>query len=238
MIRSSRAMLADRERVSELRLGTNVVQRICLNSQATATQTGEMWVDTGADTCCIGQGFHIQESGCYVTLQGYSDRLNSQERIPVVSTMTVLDLDDGWCFTKHCILGTSSQYPSLLNLNQIRYTGHKADAIPLFLSQGRLLHGIEMINGDHIPFQLKGKSSLLYTRSCMLTEKEMDTATLIELTSDAPWDPASETDWEGKEEKYTRKHHKTRIVHSKPDQMVDNSEDNSAHEVLGFNHGE
>jgi hypothetical protein len=127
------------------------------------------------------------------------------------------------------------QYTSLLNLNQVRYAGHKADDIPLFLSQGRSLHGIEMIDSDYIPFQPKGKSSLLYT--CMPTEREMDTATLIELTSDAPWDP-SETDWEGEEEKYTRKHRKTRIVHSKPDQLADTSEEDSSCGVLGFNTGE
>jgi hypothetical protein len=65
----------------------------------------------------------------------------------------------------------------------------------------------------------------------------MDTATLIELTSDAPWDPC-ETDWEGEEEKYTRKHRKTRIVHSEPDQLADTSEEDSSCEVLGFNTGE
>jgi hypothetical protein len=85
MMRSSRAMLADRERVSELRLGTDVVQRIQLNSRAKTMQSGEMSVDTGATRAALDN----------VTLQGYSDRLNSEERVPVVSATTALDLDDG-----------------------------------------------------------------------------------------------------------------------------------------------
>jgi hypothetical protein len=157
-------MLADRERVSELRLGTEVVQRIRLNSRAKTTQAGEMWVDTGADTCCVGQGFHIKESGRYVTLRGYSDRLDSEERVPVVSATMALDLDNGMTvllvFHKALYLG-DKQYTSLLNLNQVQYTGHKADDIPLFLSQGRSLHGIETIERLHsIPTEREVLSTL------------------------------------------------------------------------------
>ena len=235
MMRSSRARLTDCERTTELRLGDDVVQRILRsNTRARPTQSGERWVDTGADTCCVGQGFHIEQSGRFVTLRGYSDRLDQEERVPVVTATTAVDLDDGstllLVFHEALFLG-NNQRTSLLNLNQVRCAGHKADDIPQFISQGRSIHGIETIDGDYLPFTLKGKSSLLYTR--LPTAHEMDHGTLIDITSDEPWDP-NRTDWEGEEEKYTRKHRKSMQVQSELDQSSALNEDERPYEVLGF----
>ena len=236
MLRTSRGTYGDRtSRVSELRLSAEVTHRIRANSPVKSTETGEMWVDTGADTVCVGRGFHIEESGRYATLRGYSDTIDSQERVPVVTATTALDQDDGTTtllvFHEALYLG-DKQHTSLLNLNQVRCAGHKADDVPKFLSQGSSLHGIETLDGEHIPFQLKGKSSLLYTRTP--TEYEMNHTPIIELTSDRPaWDP-SETDWEGEEEKFTRKHRKSRWVQGIiPDQEPEAEEEEPAYGVRG-----
>ena len=54
-----------------------------------------MLVDTGADTCCVGRGFTILEyTDRLVTLRGYSDRSEEQERVPVVTAATTVTLDD------------------------------------------------------------------------------------------------------------------------------------------------
>jgi hypothetical protein len=125
-------------------------------------------VNTGADTCCVGRGFTILEhTNRYVTLRGYSDRSDEQERVPVVTAATTVELDNGstvvLIFHEALYLGEGQQ-TSLLNLNQVRFAGHKADDIPQFLSQGTLIHGIETMDEEHNPFSLQGKSSLLYVR--------------------------------------------------------------------------
>ncbi|EEC44126.1 predicted protein [Phaeodactylum tricornutum CCAP 1055/1] len=83
----------------------------------------------------------------------------------------------------------------------IRHAGHQTDDIPKFLSQGKSLHGIETIDGDYIPFELKGRTSLLYSR--VPTRHELENCLHIDLTSDQPWDPNSK-DWEDNEQRYTR----------------------------------
>ena len=98
----------------------------------------------------------------------------------------------------------NSQYTSLLNLNQVWYASHQADDIPLFLCQGSSIHRTKTKDEVHIPFSLKGKSSLLYI--CTLTAKETEECEHIELTSDELWDP-TDVDWEENEEKFTRKYH-------------------------------
>ena len=55
----------------------------------------------------------------------------------------------------------------------------------------------------HIPFVLKGKSSLMYIRTP--TAREMEDCEHIELTSDEPRDP-TDVDWEENDEKFTRKY--------------------------------
>ena len=168
-------------------------------------------VDTGADRTCAGAGFTVLAyTDRYVTLRGYSDSSDEEERVPVVTAATAIDLDDGTTIIlimNEVLWLGNSQYTSLLNLNQVRYAGHQADDIPLFLSQGSSIHGIKTKDEFHIPFALKGKSSLMYIR--MPTAKEMEECEHIELTSDKPWDP-TDVDWEGNEEKFTRKYRHAR----------------------------
>ena len=124
--------------------------------------------------------------------------------MPVVTAATVIDLEDGTTvilIMYEVLWLGNSQYTSLLNLNQVRYAGHQADDIPLFLSQGSSIHGIKTKGEFHIPFALKGKSSLMYIRT--LTAREMEECEHIELTSDEPWDP-TDVVWEENEEKVTR----------------------------------
>ena len=126
----------------------------------------------------------------YVTLRGYSDSSGEEERVPVVTTATAIDLEDGMTIMlimnevlwlgKFPVHISSQSQPG-------RYASHQADDIPLFLSQGSSIHGIKTKDEFHIPFALKGKSSLM----CIHTPaaKEMEECEHIELTSDEPWDP-------------------------------------------------
>ena len=182
--------------------------RVRQNKRIAIETQGEMWVDTGADTTCSGAGFtvFVVYAHRYVTLRGYSDSSDEDERVPVVTAATAIDLDDGMTVIRiinEVLWLGDSQYTSLLNLNQVRYAGHQADGIPLFLSQGSSIHGIKMKDEIHIPFSLKGKSSLMYIH--MLTAKEMEECEHIELTSDEPWDP-TDVDWEENEDKFKRKY--------------------------------
>ena len=108
-------------------------------------------------------------------------------------------------------------FQKVLNLNQVRFAGHKADVIPQFLLQGTSIHGIETTNEEYIPFTLQGKSSLLYVR--VLTEWEKENCEHITLTSDEPWDPSS-ADWEDSEAKFTRKQRHARSISAKRDAMA------------------
>ena len=61
--------------------------------------------------------------------------------MPVVTAATAIDLEDGTTIIlimNEVLWLGNSQYTSLLNLNQVRYAGHQADDIPLFLSQREL----------------------------------------------------------------------------------------------------
>ena len=155
-------------RISNLRLSPEAETRKRNNKQVNTALNGEMLVDTGADTCCVGRGFTIVEyTDRHVTLRGYSDRSEEQERVPVVTAATAVTLDDNTTVIlvihEALYLG-EGQHTSLLNLNRVRFAGHKADDIPQFLSQGTSIHGIKTTNEEYIPFTLQGKSSLLYVR--------------------------------------------------------------------------
>ena len=55
-----------------------------------------MWVDTGADMTCARAGFTVLAyTDRYVTLRGYSDSSDEEERVPVVRAATAIDLEDG-----------------------------------------------------------------------------------------------------------------------------------------------
>ena len=71
-----------------------------------------------------------------------------------------------------------------------------------YINFDETIHGIKTLDDVHIPFTLKGKSSLMYVR--MPTSRELEDCEHIELTSEDPWDP-NEDDWEQNEEKFTRK---------------------------------
>ena len=167
--------------------------------------TFEFWVDTGADTCCIGGGFLVlSKTGRYTTLRGYSDT-GAEESVPIVTGATAVDVK-GITYiliiNEALYLG-SQQHTSLLDLNQVRNAGHQADDIPHFLARRPSIFGIDTVDGIHIPFQLKGKSALLYVRTP--TTSEMENCRHIELTSSTPWDPAG-SDWQTTETAFESSH--------------------------------
>jgi hypothetical protein len=83
-------------RISNLRLSPEAETRIRINRRVDTTLNGEMLVDTGADTCCVGRGLSVLKyNDHHVTLRGYSDRSNEQGRVPVVTAATAVTLDDG-----------------------------------------------------------------------------------------------------------------------------------------------
>ena len=161
-----------------------------------------------------------ERDNSYGQMADSSERSEEQEQVLVVTAATAVTLDDDTTVIlvihEALYLG-EGQHTSLLNLNQVRFAGHKADDIPQFLSQGTSIHGIETTNEDCIPFTLQGKSSLLYVR--VPTEWEKENCEHITLTSDEPWDPSS-GDWEESEAKFTRKRRYARSITSKGDAMA------------------
>ena len=74
--------------------------RIRQNKRIAIETHGVMWVDTGADTTCASAGFTVLAySDRYVTLRGYSDSSDEEERVPVVTAATAIDLEDGTTIT-------------------------------------------------------------------------------------------------------------------------------------------
>ena len=62
------------ERVAKLALKDDIVVHICKNQCTKHKGFGELWVDTSADTVCLGQGFVVLlRMGRHVTLKGYHD---------------------------------------------------------------------------------------------------------------------------------------------------------------------
>lgn len=157
---------------------------------------GELWIDTGADTTCVGRGFTIlNDTGRSETLRGYSDRSNAQQSVPIVSAATAAL--DGRGDTVILILNEAlnlgqQQQTSLLNLNQVRYAGNRADDVPHFLP-GDSIFGIDTPDGDHIPFRLKGRSDCIIDVRTPTTW-EMENCKHIQITSAEPWDSKA-NDW-------------------------------------------
>ena len=112
-------------RVIEVRLSAEMYHQIRQNKRITIETHGEMWFDTEADTTCASAGFTVLAyTDRYVTLRGYSDSSDEEQRVPVVTATMAIDLDD--CTTVILIMNEvlwlgNSQYTSLLNLNQDRY---------------------------------------------------------------------------------------------------------------------
>ena len=157
-------------------LSDNTVHHIRRNKSKRPTGNSEIVADTGADTICVGGGFQIMEyTGRHVTLQSFSDHLDSVEAVPVVTAATAYEADNGdtyiLIFHEALFLGPSHQ-TSLLCLNQVRDAGHEADDIPLFLSKGKSNHGIRTVDDEHIRFELRGKTSILKCRNPTRDEME------------------------------------------------------------------
>ena len=101
MTRSSAAKIAAaghtrKARVIKVRLSAEMSHHICQNKRIAIETHGAMWVDTGANTTCAGAGFTVLAySDRYVTLRGYSDSSDEEERVPVVTAAMAIDLEDG-----------------------------------------------------------------------------------------------------------------------------------------------
>jgi hypothetical protein len=104
---------------------------------------------------------------------------------------------------RHAIIGGDDQRNMLLCPNQIRTYGGEIDSCPKFLSQGKSIHGIKIIDEEgsewYFPYQLKGCMSVLPIRKP--TQQELETCPIVWLTSDQPWEPNA-IDWEEQEKRY------------------------------------
>ena len=147
-------------------------------------------IDGGADTCLLGDVFHVlSTTDRRVDIVGYDNQVTSQS-VPIGTGVALARTSDGTTVllrvNEGLILGGTK---SLLSSNQIRAFGHRVDDVPTkYLGSQRL----ETADGHVFDFSyVRASVQLTLTKPTKADLKQYD---VVELTADSPWDPCSESD--------------------------------------------
>jgi hypothetical protein len=153
-------------------------------------------LDSRANTCCVGKGFRVVEySGQTCDVYPYNPTYKPKKGVPIVKAIMTFDDEHGntviLCFNQVLYFGNELEQ-SLLNPNQMRWNGLIVDDCPVSLSHdGKSSHSIKIPDECAcIPLKLHGCIS--YIPICFPTEKEMETCTWLDMTSEEEWKPYSE----------------------------------------------
>ena len=163
-------------------------RRACLNSLTIPSNTFTAIMDSGADTCILGKGWHVveQHPTRRVKVVGFDKELATKNNLPIVTAMTVYELPDGdriLLQVNEGVLNKTADH-SLMSNYQIAEYGIDMDARPA-------KHGGEQrmkIGDDVINFKLC--HCMVHFNHRSPTQEEMDTLEPIVLTQgEVPWDP-------------------------------------------------
>ena len=146
-------------------------------------------MDSHADTCVAGPNFRIDEyTGEHCDVTPYSNDYKPMRNVPIVNASTAYTNE----FTGETIILRFNQVlwygsklkMSLINPNQIRHSGLAVSDDPTDKTRDFGIVGDDFI----IPFEIKGTTVFFKSRSP--TRWEMANCRTVELTVDAPWNPA------------------------------------------------
>ena len=158
--------------------------------EPTANTSAANEANMNADTCCLGTnfipiGFTNRTADVYPYDSDYAPALN----VPIVSSATAYDHSDGQTyiliFHESLYYGQKLSH-SLINPNQVRHNGVDFWDNPYDRDHDL---SIEPDEGPIIPLIYSGTKLNFHTR--VPTNEELSTCQHIEMTSQAPWEPAS-----------------------------------------------
>ena len=148
-------------------------------------------LDSHADTCALGRNFvPLAYTGRVCDVSPYNPNSKPEKNVPIITGATaftshengetyILVINEGlW-------LGATMSH-SLINPNQLRYHGLTVQDNP-FDNKNPI--AIECLEDTIFPLSIEGTVIFLETRTP--TQRELDTCTHIQLTSDNDWNPQS-----------------------------------------------
>ena len=172
--------------IRKVRSDIRNVTRILADSPVNAT------VDRGADTFLLGSSFRIFEyTDKKANIVSFDDSMHV-DTLPVGSGVTAYDLPDGTCvlLMVHEGIDYTSQPNSIFSVSQARYHGVDiCDRHPKFLVNGKPGLFRMKLNEYEIPFTMENGLVSITIRKP--TDDEINSCPILELTSDAPWNPSA-----------------------------------------------
>ena len=175
---------------------TRYVKNIHRKIAATSVELPRCELDSHADTCVAGNNtLLVSHNDQKVTVNAYSDELKSIRNILIATVATLYEdpqTGDMYILIIHQALYFGDRLnSSLLNPNQLRHAGLVVDDVPRQFDS-KSTHSIYLPHDKvRIPLTLEGVISGFESRKP--TWKEYNDADIphFEITSDAPWMPAS-----------------------------------------------
>ena len=161
------------------------IQRVQADDHIQAT------IDGGADTCLLGSSFRMFEySERKANVASFDDALHVNN-LRIGSGVTAFDHADGstYLLMVHEGIDYTSQHNSIISVSQSRYHGVDiCDRHPRFRVNNQPGLFRMSVQDIEIPFTMeKGLVSLRVRKP---TDDEISNCPVLELTSDAPWDPS------------------------------------------------
>ena len=163
-------------------------RRNCLNSLTIPSNYSTSIMDSGADTCILGQGWHVvnEHPTRRVKVVGFDKEYATKSNLPIVSAMTVFEPPSGdpiLVQVNEAVLNKTADH-SLLSTYQIGE--HKVDVDARPIKHG----GKQSMVADDVTIDFKIRHCMVYFGHRMPTQEEMDTLTPIVLTQgEVPWNP-------------------------------------------------
>ena len=176
-------------------MNTTICNRRCLLSLLNE-HTFLSIADNGADTCVIGDGWHIESyTSRKANLVGFDAKASRETGMPIVSAVTVVETQGNkYLLRVHEAVCNQGSPTTLLSEFQLREHDCIVDSISTKhpTSVPGRKGGQCFLPRPHvyIPFIING-GGLMTFRHRLPTERELTSLTPIDITADSPWDPNS-----------------------------------------------
>ena len=168
---------------------TNEQATRCMNSMFIEPTEKVMIIDNGADTCVLGQGWHIAQvhSTRKANVMGFDHHLAVKKDLGIVDALTAVDTPKGTILLQvnEAVYNPTSEH-SLLSEFQMREYGTTIDSVPRrHGGKARMEFGDEIVNFGLV-------DCLNYFKARVPTDQELNTLKPHELTQGViQWNPRS-----------------------------------------------
>ena len=163
-------------------------RRACLNSLTLPSNYHTAIMDSGADTCIIGKGWHVvdEHPTRRVKVVGFDKELTSKNNLPIVTAMTIVEVPDQdpiLLQVNEAVLNKTADH-SLMSNYQIAEFGVEVDARPI--KHG----GTQCMKLEEGTVQFKLRHCMVHFNHRSPTLEELSSMTPVVLTQgEAHWDP-------------------------------------------------